>query len=82
MTEIEIRDDVYDAIKLPDAQKERTLKEELAVSLYEQDILSFGKARSLSELSKREFHQLLGDRGIERHYTDEELDEDVRYARQ
>jgi predicted HTH domain antitoxin len=31
-------------------------------------------------MSKREFHELLGEREIPRHYTEAELDEDLEYA--
>lgn len=51
------------------------------MSLYDWGVLSFGKARALADLSKREFHRLLGERTAERHYTREELDEDAEYAR-
>lgn len=82
MATIEIDDDVYEALKLPDGEKERAMKTELAVSLYDRGTLSFGKARTLAGLSTRDFHRLLGERRIERHYTREELDEDFRYARE
>lgn len=81
MAEIEIADDVYDALKLPEEEREGALKAMLAVSLYDEGVLSFGKARELAELSKREFHRLLGERQIPRHYTLAELDEDREYAR-
>jgi len=81
VTEIEIEDDIYDALRVPEAERDAAVKTELAVSLYDRGILSFGKARDLAGLSKREFHQLLGDREIERHYTAEELEEDVAYTR-
>jgi predicted HTH domain antitoxin len=80
MAEIEITDEVYDALQLPEGEREAALKAILAVSLYDADLLSFGKARQLAGLSRREFHRLLGERGIARHYTREELDEDLAYA--
>ncbi len=57
------------------------MKQELAISLYARDILSFGKARSLAELSTGEFQELLREREIPRHYTETELAEDLEYAR-
>ena len=71
---------VADALALPEGRKKEELQRELAVSLYREDMLSFGKARELAEMSKQEFGQLLGDRGIEQHYGPEELAEDLRYA--
>ncbi|WP_436347237.1 UPF0175 family protein [Natronorubrum sp. FCH18a] len=82
MAAIEIPEEVYDALRLPEDEREGVMREELACSLYDRGVLSFGKARELAGLSKREFGELLGDRSIERHYTDEELDEDLEYARQ
>ncbi|WP_254861644.1 UPF0175 family protein [Halovivax gelatinilyticus] len=80
MATIEIDEEVYEAMQLPEGDRSRTVKQELAVSLYARDILSFGKARALAELSKREFHELLGEREIPRHYTDTEFADDLEYA--
>ncbi|MFU8866627.1 UPF0175 family protein [Natronococcus sp.] len=80
MAVIEIPEEVYDALRLPEEEREGVMREELACSLYDRGILSFGKARELTGVSKREFGELLGERGIERHYTDEELAEDLEYA--
>lgn len=81
MATIEIDDEVYDALQVPEKDRPEAMKRELAVSLYAQGILSFGKARALAEMSKREFHELLGEREIPRHYTDSELADDLEYAR-
>ncbi|MCU4740742.1 UPF0175 family protein [Halobacteria archaeon AArc-m2/3/4] len=80
MAAIEISDEVYDALRLPEDEREGVMREELAISLYARGVLSFGKARELAELSKHDFGKRLGERGVERHYTDEELDEDLAYA--
>ena len=80
MATIEIDDDVYEALQLPEKERSPALKRELAVSLYARDVLSFGKARALAELSKREFQALLGNREIPRHYGERELEEDLKYA--
>lgn len=81
MPEIVIPEDVYDALELPEGERESAVRRELAVSLYARGALSFGKARALADLSKVEFHRLLGERQVARHYTSEELEEDVEYAR-
>jgi len=72
---------VADALALPESRKKRELRRELAVSLYREEMLSFGKARELTGMSKQEFGWLLGQRGVTRHYGPEELDEDIRYTR-
>lgn len=80
MDTIEVPPDVYDALNVPENERDDTLRRELAISLYREGILSFGKARELAGMSHREFHRLLGEREIDRHYTSEELDEDIDYA--
>ncbi|QPV63023.1 UPF0175 family protein [Halosimplex litoreum] len=80
MATIEIDDDVYEALQLPEGERSPAMKRELAVSLYARDVLSFGKARTLAEMSKAEFQELLGEREIPRHYGDRELEEDLDYA--
>jgi predicted HTH domain antitoxin len=81
MAVIEIDDDVYEALQLPEGERSPAMKRELAVSLYARDILSFGKARTLAEMSKREFQELLGEREVSRHYGERELEEDLEYAK-
>lgn len=81
MGTIELPGDVYDAVNVPEDVRDEVLRRELAVSLYREQLLSAGKARELAGCSRREFHDLLGERGVERHYTDEELAEDLDYAR-
>lgn len=54
---------------------------ELALALYGRGILTMGKARRLAGISKREFLEELGTRKIERHYTIEELEEDLAFAK-
>lgn len=80
MATIEVDKEVHEALQIPEKDRSQTMKQELAVSLYTQDLLSFGKARALADLSKREFHELLGEREIPRHYTETDLTEDLKYA--
>jgi predicted HTH domain antitoxin len=53
------------------------LKRELAIHLFEEGKLSFGKARSLAAMTVWEFQQLLGSRGIVVHYDIEDYEEDL-----
>jgi predicted HTH domain antitoxin len=77
---ITIPDSIVGAIKLPEAHLQESLREELAVTLYADGALSFGKARELAEVGKFEFGQLLAKHSIPRHYTSEELEDDLKYA--
>jgi len=78
--QLEIPDSVVQALRLPPADQKEQLLLELAVSLYARGLLSFGKARELAGLSLREFGRELGKRAIPRHYGQNELGDDLRYA--
>lgn len=80
MSSIDLPPDVMDAIAAPPEEREPVVRRELAVSLYREEYLSFGKARELAGLSKADFHRLLGERRIERHYSETDLALDVEYA--
>ncbi|MCL0033459.1 UPF0175 family protein [Thermodesulfovibrionales bacterium] len=79
--QLRIPDSVAQAIRLPEERKVQELTVELAIALYAQGFLSFGKARELAGMGKYEFGLLLGKRGIPRHYGQEELEDDLSYAR-
>jgi len=51
------------------------------VALYARGILSFGKAREVTLLNRIEFGLLLGRRDIARHYTEQDFEDDIAYAR-
>ena len=77
---LEIPDSVARAIRLPRKEQSRQLKIELALSLYAQGILSFGKACELAEMTNLEFGILLGKRDIPRQYDEQDLQDDIAYA--
>ena len=79
--QLHIPDSVACAIRLPEERMPQELLEELAIALYGQGILSLGKAREMAGMGKYEFGQLLGKRGIPRHYGREEFEDDLKYAR-
>ncbi len=62
--QISISDSIVQAMQLPEQRIEPELRRELAMALYTQDILSFGKARELAEMDKYEFGQLLSRRDV------------------
>jgi len=53
------------------------LRRELAVHLFQQGRLSFGKAREMAGMTVWAFQQLLGSRGIPVHYDLEDYEEDL-----
>ena len=78
---IEIPESIANGIRLPEPEIESRLRLELALALYAQEILSFGKASELAGLSRFAFAECTSQRGIPRHYKEEELAQDLAYAR-
>jgi len=75
---IEVPEDLIHAIKLPADEIQGRLKKELAVRLYRKGLLGFGKARQLAEMTRWDFHDLLGDEAVLRRYDVKELEEDLQ----
>jgi predicted HTH domain antitoxin len=77
---LDIPDEVLQAIQLPEAEKKRRLQLELACALYSQEILTSAGAARLTGMSRLEFWEEAGKRGIPRHYSEENLREDIAFA--
>ena len=65
---------------MPPGALEKELRQELALALYQRRVISLGKARVLAQTTRWSFEELLGQRGILRHYMEADLEEDIRYA--
>jgi len=72
--------DVVSALRLPPDTIQTELQHELALALYQRGILSSGKACALAGVNRWEWEALSGAGKIPRHYTDEELNQDIAYA--
>ena len=77
---LNIPDSVLQGLRLPEGEIAQRLRTELALALYAQGALSLGKAAELAEMNRMNFGELLGQRGIPRHYGDTGLAQDVAYA--
>ena len=82
---LNIPDSVLQGLRLPENEISQRLRTELAIAPYSQGVLSQGvlslaKAAELAEMSRIPFGELLGQRGIARHYTDDELAQDLHYS--
>ncbi len=75
---LEIPQAVQAALRLPPGEIQQELRKELA--LYQRQVLSLGKAQELAQVTRWEFEELLGRRKVPRHYTAEDLQEDLQYA--
>lgn len=82
MTEITITvpQHIIQALRLPPDNLQAELKQEFALALYQRGILSSGKACELAEMKRWEWEELLGKRKIPRHYTEDDLKQDLEYA--
>jgi predicted HTH domain antitoxin len=78
---LEIPESVASSLKLPDPEVEPRLRTELAIALYAQGILPFGKASELAGSSRFAFAEIVSQRNIPRHYAEDELTQDLDYAR-
>jgi predicted HTH domain antitoxin len=79
---LEISNDVAESLQIPPSERLPRVQRELAVRLYQKGLLSFGKARELAQMTKWEFHSLLGDEAIDRSYDLEELENDLKTLEQ
>jgi len=78
---VEIPESTVGRIRLPVSKIAPRLRTELAVALYAQGMLSFGKASELAGISRYAFAEFIGQRNIPRHFDDDDLALDFIYAR-
>ena len=78
MTSIQIPREILHAARMSAEE----LKRELAVSLFQQNKLSFGKAREMAEMTVWAFQQLLASRSISMHYDTSDYEADLRTIRE
>jgi len=78
---LKIPRDIIEALRLPPDELEAELRKELALALYQRGVLSSGKACALAGMTRWGFEALLGQRGVKRHYTEKNLEEDIEYAK-
>ena len=72
---------VLQGLRIPEGEIAERLRTELAIALYAHGALSLGKAAELAQMDRMPFGELVGHRGIARHYGDAELARDIAYAR-
>ncbi len=78
---LDIPDSVLQGLRLPEGEIPGRLRTELAIALYAQGALSLGKAAELAEMSRILFGEMVGQRGIPRHYGEDDLAQDLAHAR-
>jgi predicted HTH domain antitoxin len=73
---------ISDAVLAAAHIREPELKEELALTLFQQERLTLAQASRLAEMGQLAFQALLANRQIPIHYGVEEFREDLRTLRQ
>lgn len=76
--EISLPEKVIGTLGIAESEVGSSLKKELAVTFFHRNILSFGQARQLAEMSVWDFIELLRDRRIPLHYDILEYEEDLK----
>ena len=74
---IDIPEEVLIAVKIPRDRLKTDLKRELALQLYRENMISFANAHRMADMTKIEFHHLLGNRRIPRQYDSEDYEKDL-----
>jgi predicted HTH domain antitoxin len=77
---VHIPESIAQSLRVPEAEAEQRVREELAAALYARGLLSFGKAAELAAVDRFAFANVIAERGISRHYGEDELNEDTGYA--
>jgi predicted HTH domain antitoxin len=74
---VQVPEEVARAMRIPEAERKRRIEIELACVLYAQGVLSSGKSAQLAGMSRLRFSEELAARRIPRHYTEEDLRQDL-----
>lgn len=71
---VEFSDDII----RPTGLTEKAIRLELAISLFQQNILTLAQAARLAELPRVRMEEIFAERKFERHYDLEQLKEDLK----
>ncbi len=79
--QLTLPDDIAVGLKIPHEKIKEEILKEIAFIFYAQGKASMGVARRISGLSKRAFLDELAKRKIPRHYSEKDVDMDLKYAK-
>lgn len=73
-------------LEIPDEQvqgwDESNWLREIALALFEQELITLGRASQIARMHQIDFQKLLGSRGINVHYDVEEFEQDIEHLQQ
>ena len=76
--EMEIPKDVLFAARIAEKSASQELKKELAIHLFEREVLTLGKAAEFAKIPRIEFMDLLGSLKIPLHYSVDDWERDKK----
>ncbi len=77
---LQIPDSIARSLRIPEAEAEARVRQELAAARTEAVCSRSGKASELAGISRFAFSEVLTQRQIPRHYGEDDLSEDSAYA--
>jgi len=78
--QLTIPDPVLDVLRMPTQHLEQELLKELAIALYDREMLPFSKAAELAQIDPQAFSKIVGERGISRRCSKVEIDGQPIYS--
>ena len=79
--QLTLPDDIAVGLKIPHEKIKEEILKEISFIFYTQGKTSMGVARRISGLSKRDFFDELARRKISRHYSEKDINADLKYAK-
>jgi len=79
--QVEISEDLLEALKVPDERSGDGLKALAILELYREGVLSLGKAAEMSGMSVQDFLAFSAERDVSLHYAKEDLKKDLETVR-
>ena len=75
---LEITDEIFQGKELDEGE----WLQEIAIALFQQELITLGRASRIARMHQVDFQLLLGSRGICIHYDVEDFEEDIRHLKE
>jgi predicted HTH domain antitoxin len=79
---MQITIDIPDNLSQPNSLNETDWLREIAIALFQQELITLGRASKMAQMHQIDFQKLLGERGICIHYDVEEFDQDIQHLQE
>jgi predicted HTH domain antitoxin len=75
---LEIPDEITQGKRLDETEWLR----EIAIALFQQELITLGRASRIAQMHQVDFQKLLGSRGINIHYDVEDFEQDIEHLKE